>query len=74
MMAWPIARKLLLIFTWVGMIVAGFLLLGGIGADGWKRYILAGAAVVLFLLLFEQRWVLKRPDVRRYFDPYGYIA
>ena len=69
----PFVRKLLLVFTWLGMVFAGLLLLGGFGLEGSGRYILVGAAVIIMLILLEQRWVLNRSDVRRYFDPYGYV-
>lgn len=69
----PLVRKLLLVFTWLGMVFAVLLLFGGLGLEGSGRYIVVGAAVVIMLILLEQRWVLNRSDVRRYFDPYGYV-
>jgi len=71
---WPLARVILLVFTWVGFAVAGLFFLTGLGADGFKAWTFMGVAVVMTLLLLEQRWVLNRPDVRRYFKPHGSVG
>ena len=72
-LAQPWARRWLIWFTRFGFLLVGFVLLALVGAEGAGVWLGFAACVVVLVLLWVQRRVLMRPDVQRWFDPYGRV-
>jgi hypothetical protein len=72
-LAQPWARKCLIWFTRLGFVLMALFTLGVLGKAGPAFWVGLAVAVLVSLLLMIQRDVLLRPDVQRFFDPYGRI-
>jgi hypothetical protein len=72
-LAQPWARRCLIWFTRLGFVFMIMFTIGVLGKTGPPFWVGLFVGVLVLLLLIIQREVLLRPDVRRFFDPYGRI-
>ena|SRR2546425_493862 len=72
-LAQPWARRWLIWFTRLGFVFVALFIFALVGAEGVGVWLgLTFSALVLVLLLVQRR-ILMRPDVQRWFDPYGRV-
>ncbi len=72
-LAQPWARRWLIWFTRLGFVVVGLVMFALAGAEGAGVWLGLTLTTVVLVLLWVQRRVLMRPDVQRWFDPYGRV-
>jgi hypothetical protein len=72
-LAQPWARRWLIWLTRLGFAFVGIFIFALAGAEGAGVWLGFTFSAVVVLLLLVQRRVLMRPDVQRWFDPYGRV-
>lgn len=72
-LAQPWARRGLIWFTRLGFLFVGVFMFSLGRVEGASVWLGASFSTIVLGVLWLQRRILMRPDVQRYFDPYGRV-